>query len=136
MTEKRDLNQNIIIKYILGLLEVISKNFSYDSVISYIKTGFCDIEEDEIFKLENYCTKWGIKYSKWKNDFEYGIKDEKDKQDVQRLNEIRKEIINPIIKLKNDLNNKKTYEAISRVLYEFIVSQNIENKVIEKNTKA
>ena len=50
--EKRDLNQNIIIKYILGLLEVISKNFSYDSVISYIKTGFCGIEEDEIFKLE------------------------------------------------------------------------------------
>ena len=48
--EKRDLNQNIIIKYILGLLEVISKNFSYDSVISYIKTGFCGIEEDEIFK--------------------------------------------------------------------------------------
>lgn len=133
--EKRDLNQNIIIKYILGLLEVISKNFSYDSVISYIKTGFCGIEEDEIFKLENYCTKWGIKYSKWKNDFEYGIKDEKDKQDVQRLNEIRKEIINPIIKLKNDLNNKKTYEAISRLIYEFIVSQNIENKVIEKIQK-
>ena len=99
--EKRDLNQNIIIKYILGLLEVISKNFSYDSVISYIKTGFCGIEEDEIFKSENYCTKWGIKYSKW----------------------------------KNDLNNKKTYEAISRLIYEFIVSQNIENKVIEKIQK-
>ena len=29
------------------------------------------IEQGDIFKLENYCTKWGIKQNKFKKDFVY-----------------------------------------------------------------
>ena len=36
--EKKDLSQNILIKYIISVLEVFSKNWSYESVISYVKT--------------------------------------------------------------------------------------------------
>lgn len=133
--EKRDLNQNIIIKYILSILDVISKNFSYDSVISYVKTGFLDLDNDEIFKLENYCTKWGIKYNKWKKDFIFDMQDENKKQEVERLNEIRKEIINPLVKLREQIMDCKTSEGISKIFYEFLVNQNIENKVTEKINK-
>ena len=35
--EKRDLNQNIIIQYILATLEVLNKNFANEAVFSYIK---------------------------------------------------------------------------------------------------
>ena len=34
---------------------------------SILKIGFSDLEKDDIFKLENYCTKWGIKHNKWIN---------------------------------------------------------------------
>ncbi len=71
--EKRDLNQNIIVQYLLSIFEIFSNNFSKEAVFNYLKIGFSDLENDDIFKLENYCTKWGIKHNKWKNDFTYSI---------------------------------------------------------------
>ena len=94
--ENRDLNQNIVIQYILGILEIFIKNWSYEAVFNYIKTGFSNIEEDDIFKLEKYCLKWGIKQNKWKKEFTYGNYEEKDKEEIARLEEIRKQIIEPL----------------------------------------
>ena len=128
--EKRDLNQNVVVQYILSILEILSKNFSSESIFSYLKLGFHNLDKDEIFKLENYCTKWGIKHSKWKNDFKYELEDNKEK--VERLNEIRKEIINPLINLKEEIEKNKTAKDITKALYSFITEQNIEQKILEK----
>src|SRR5699024_1973664 len=78
--EKRDLNQNIIVQYVLAILEILSNNFSSESIFNYIKLGFLDIEKDEIFKLENYCQKWGINRNKWKKDFTIAGENENKKQ--------------------------------------------------------
>ena len=51
--EKKDLSQNIIVKYILSILEIFARNWSYESVLNYVKTGFLDISKQEIFMLEN-----------------------------------------------------------------------------------
>ncbi len=130
--EKRDLNQNIIIQYILSVLEILIKNFSNESIFSYIKLGFYEIEQDEIFKLENYCNKWGIKQNKWKKDFVYELEDEKRKQEVQRLNEIRRQIIEPLVALKEDIKKDRNAINITKCLYEFIQNQNIEKKILTK----
>lgn len=133
--EKRDLNQNIIIQYILSILEILVKNFSSESVFSYIKLGFCEIDEDEIFKLENYCNKWGIKQNKWKKDFNIEAEDKSKKQEVERLNELRKQIIMPLIELKESIKKEKTAINITKSLYEFIQNQKIEEKVISRISK-
>ncbi len=130
--ENRDLNQNIIIQYILSILEIYTKNWSYDSVFNYIKTGFTDIEEDDIFKLEKYCLKWGIKQNKWKNEFIYGKYEEKEKAQIERLEEIRKQLVKPLIELKKEIDENKTVEGITKVLYKFLVDQKIPEKVVEK----
>lgn len=127
--EKRDLNQNIIVQYILSILEILVSNFSTESVFNYLKIGFSDIDEDEIFKLENYCIKWGIKQKKWKKDFKYELDNQSKKQEVERLNELKKQIIEPILKLNEDINQKKTAENITKCLYQFIKEQNIEEKL-------
>ena len=127
--ENRDLNQNIVIQYVLSILEIYIKNWSYESVFNYIKTGFSGIEEDDIFKLEKYCLKWGIKQNKWKKEFIYGKNEEKDKPEIERLEQIRKEIVEPLIKLKSQIDGDKTAENISKVLYKFLVEQNIAEKV-------
>lgn len=133
--EKRDLNQNIIIQYVLSILEILVKNFSSESVFSYIKLGFCEIDEDEIFKLENYCNKWGIKQNKWKKDFNIEAEDKSKKQEVERLNELRKQIIMPLIELKESIKKEKTAINITKSLYEFIQNQKIEEKVISRISK-
>ena len=130
--ENRDLNQNIIIQYILSVLEIFTKNWSYESVFNYIKTGFSNIEEDEIFKLEKYCLKWGIKQNKWKKEFTYGKYEEKDKTEIESLERIRKDIVNPLMKLKSDIDNDKTAEGISKSIYKFLVEENIAEKINKK----
>ena len=131
--EKRDLNQNVIIQYILATLEVLNKGFASEAVFSYIKLGFCEIEDDEIFKLENYCNKWGIKLNKWKKDFEYEI--DSRKSEVERFNELRKKIIEPLVELQEKIKKEKTAEGITKALYEFLQNSEIEEKIIEKTKK-
>ena len=130
--EKRDLNQNIVIQYILSIIEIINKNFSQDSVFNYLKTGFSDIDKEEIYKLENYCIKWDIKQNKFKKDFIYEMDNENKKQEIQRLNELRIKIVNPLLDLRNKINEKRTVKNISKCLYEFVISQNIQEKMKNK----
>ena len=129
--EKRDLNQNLIVQYVLSIIEVISKNYSYESIFNYLKTSFVEIEENDIFKLEKYCIKYGIKNNKFKNDFKYGI-NEKNKEEINYLNELRKKIINPLINLKKELDENKTAQNFSKQFYLFLINQNIEQKINKK----
>ena len=127
--EKRDLNQNIITQYILSIIEILNKNFTTESIFFYLKSGFCDIEKDEIFKLENYCTKWGIKQNKWKKEFTHEKENVDKTQEIERLNELRKEIVEPLLDLKKKIDSEKTAKNISKCLYEFLNNQNIEEKI-------
>ncbi len=135
MDEKKDLNQNLVIKYVLSILEIYNKNWSYEAMFNYIKSGFLDLENDEIFKLENYCLNWGIKSGKWKENWNYGIINEDDKIYVQRLNEIRKQIVEPLQKLKQDIGKEKTAINITKKIYEFLNLNQIDKKLNEKAKK-
>ncbi len=127
--EKRDVNQNIVIQYIISILEILNKNFTTESVFNYLKLGFSNLEADEIFQLENYCNKWGIKQNKWKQDFTYELEKEDKKQKVERFNEIRKQIIEPLIILKQEINKNKTAENITKCFYTFLQNQKWEEKI-------
>lgn len=126
--EKRDLNQNIIVQYILSIFEIFSSNFSREAVFNYLKIGFIEIEQDVIFKLENYCIKWGIKQNKWKNDFKFGI-NENTKEEIEYLNSLRKKIIEPLYELKKKM---KDAETISKSVYQFLQENNLEEKINSK----
>ena len=130
--EKRDLNQNIIVQYLLSILEIFTTNYSSEAMFNYIKLGFLDFEEDELFKLENYCIKWGVKRNKWKENFKYELENENKKQDIERLNEIRKKIITPLVELKKNIDKEKTAINITKQLYGFLQNQNIEEKIVKK----
>ena len=132
--EKRDLNQNIIIQYVLSILEIFIKNYSYEAIFNYLKTGFLSVEENDIFKLEKYCLKYGIKNNKFRKDFTYGI-NENTKEEINNLNEIRKQIINPLIELKSKIDEQKNIKNIIEQVYLFLINQNIEQKLTEKINK-
>ena len=131
--EKKDLSQNIIVKYLLSILEIFAKNWSYESVFNYIKTGFLDIEPEEIYALENYCLKWGIKYSKWyKGEWNFHDEDDTNRAQIERFREIRKIIVNPLIKFKENLLGTNSAKEITKRLYEFLIENEIDRKLEEK----
>lgn len=125
----KQLSDNVLVKYVLAIFEVLAKNWSYDSVISYIKSGFLDIEKDKIYELENYCRKWGIKGNKWyKEDWKYDSLS----VDLETLNMLRNEIVTPLIDFKKKLEERKTAKEITSKLYEFLEENNIRQKLEEK----
>lgn len=130
--EKKDLSQNIIVKYILSILEIFAKNWSYESVFNYIKTGFVDVSQDDIYKLENYCIKWGIKYSKWYKG-KWDFRDEDYTQDeLEHFEELRKIIVAPLLSFKESIIKTNTAKEISRRLFNFLVENKIDEKLLEK----
>lgn len=130
--EKRELSQNPVIQYVLSILEIFSKNWSQEAVFNYLKTGFTNIEASDIFKFENYCIKWGIKYRKWNKEFTYGIETEAQKKEIENLNQIRIKIIEPLIKLQKNMNKEKTVDKISKYLYQFLLEEGFELNLQEK----
>lgn len=127
--EKKDVSQNILMKYIISLLNIYANNYSYESMFSYIKSGILEIPANKIFLLENYVKKWGIRGSKWyKSDFEF-----EEKNDIQdEVNKTKKQIVEPIIELKKNLSGEKTAKEITKKLYEFIEKNNIQENILKK----
>lgn len=130
--EKKELNQNILIKFIISMLEVFSKNWSYESVFNYLKTGLLNIEQDDIYLLENYCMKWGIRGSKWYQR-EFNYEQINDKQ--EKLENLRVQIINPLIEFKNKVSDNKTVTEITKEIYNFLIENKI-NETLDKKLKS
>jgi len=133
--EKRDLSQNILVKYLISILDIFARNWSYDSVFNYIKCGFLNITPSDIYLLENYALKWEIKGSKWyKADWNFHDEDSTGKATIDHINELRREIVTPLVELKNNLSGNKTAKQISENLYNFLIKNNID-KVLESKIK-
>lgn len=128
---KKELNQNILIKYIIALLDIFSKNWSYDAVFDYLKVGLNNFNSRDIYELENYCKKWGVKGNKWYlREFNY-----EPMNDVQeKLEKIRKQIVTPLMNLKNSVSENRTFFEITKSLYNFLIENKI-NEILDKKIK-
>ena len=129
--EKKKLNQNVIMQFILNLIEIFQKNWSYEAMFSFLKNDLLQIGNDNLYRLENYCRKYGVKGKKWQNEFNY-----EPANDLQlRLEEIRKKIVSILNRFKNEVQTNKTYRQMCTFLYRFLEENEIDevlNKNIEK----
>lgn len=122
---KSELSLQPLICLVMSLLEICTKNYQTDSVITYLKTGLSNIEDvNDIDRIENYVLKYGIKGSKWLEEWHYDM-DEVNEQ----INSIRAQIITPIFEFKNELTGKKTVRDITRALYNFLIKINVEENI-------
>lgn len=124
---KKELSENILVKYILSILEIFSNNWDVETIINYLKIGLLDIEEDDIFNFENYCKKWGITNKKFFKKFEY----EPANIMQDKLEDLRIKVLEPLKKLKDKITQDKTVKFITKNIYEFL----IENSIIDNLNK-
>ena len=80
--KKKDITSNPLIVLITSTIEIFTKNFSYEAVFRYLKTGLLDIEEEHIDILENFVIAAGIKGKRkwteeelWQEKLEYYFRD-------------------------------------------------------------
>ena len=126
--EKKKLNQNIIIQFVLAMLEIFEKNWSYEAMFTYIKSDLLGLEEQNIYELENYCRKWGIKGKKWNKEFNY----EAVNKTQEKLEIIRKKIVEPLNNFRKETLENKTALDISKALYNFLRQNEIDRVLNEK----
>lgn len=119
--EKKDITSDMFIKYVLSILDIFAKKWSYEAVFNYIKSGIVKI--DNIYELENYCLKWDIRGKKWyENKWNFG-------DENQFINE-QNQIVMPLLELQKELKKEKTADNISKKLYDFIL-KNVKDEQIE-----
>lgn len=121
--EKSEITENILIKYILSILEIYTTNWSTEAVFNYIKSDFLEINKKDIYKLEKYCQKMGINRNKWyKNNW-------------KENENLRKIIVEPLLKLKQEIDKEKSAKNISENIYKYLIKNNIEEKINKKINK-
>ena len=55
---------------ITAALDVVEKNYTYDAIFRYLRTGLTGISDDEIDILDNYCLAVGIRGRKqWNTEW-------------------------------------------------------------------
>ena len=127
--DKKELNQNILIKFIIGMLDIFAKNWSFDSVMNYLKIGLLDIDLEDIYLFENYCTKWGIRGAKFYNrEFDY----EQINDLQEKMENIRKQVVANLIEFKINVSKNKTVEQITKQIYKFLIDNKINEKLDKK----
>lgn len=131
MDQKRSIEDNNLVVLVNSIMEVFVKNWSYEAVFRYLKSGFSNIEAEDIDLIENYVLAAGIKgrkkwvlmdswdYNIYDNDFERECSEET-QQKLIRINDIRKKIIEPFKNFREKIVRRNTAAEICTALFEFL----------------
>ena len=134
-----DILERPVLSLVTAALEILTAGYTYDSVFRYLKTGLTDLSRADRDELENYVLRWDIRGARWTQQKEwawhprgygYPLEDE-DRQLLARLDAMRRSIVEPLEKLKKNINKTGKGQAVS--LYTFMeeigLPQRLEQRV-------
>lgn len=118
------------IEFIRSILEVMSNDFSYYSVMGLLRTGYCGVTTDEVDRLENYLLATGIRGKKmWCNRWLRLPKNEKD-YDLESIENLRQKLMEGLLPVAQIFEDKKaTVEQQIKAIYGYIVSLQVEQQL-------
>ena len=135
LDQTRKITLNPFIEYIRSAIQVQVKQFSYEAMFHYLRSGMVEVDREMVDKLENYCLAYGIKGKKaWSNVF-CSYKGESKKNadnhklrqiELEELNHARDNIVNDLSVLKN---GKQTVRKLAEQLYEFLTKNQCQLKL-------
>lgn len=121
-----------------SVLNICIKNWNYDSVFAYLKSGFSGISVREIDLLENYVLAAGIRGKHWLQigdwSFRAGISDTDQiaAEKLQEIDAIRRRVIAPIVKLREGIGGTKTVSQSCKAVYEFMCELNLFGQISDR----
>lgn len=125
----RGIVLNPMIEYIKSALELYRKDFSYESVFHYLRSGLSDITQEETDELENYIIRTGIRgYRRWSRLFTHKTEEMGEEEEaLLRLNGMRERLMAQV----ECLHVKGEAKACDYVnhMYEFLVENNVQQKL-------
>ncbi|MCI9336073.1 MAG: helicase-exonuclease AddAB subunit AddB [Lachnospiraceae bacterium] len=137
----RKITLNPMIEYIKSALDLYEKNFSYESVFHYLRSGLSDLEPEETDRLENYCLETGIRgYGAYSRLFTRKTREmkrlEKERSEgeenpgeeaLAELNALRERMMEQVKMLH--LSGKEPVKTYVSSLYDFLVQNRVQQKL-------
>lgn len=137
--QKRDINNNPLVILMNTVLEIFTRNWSYESMFRYLKTGLIDINREDIDLLENYVLANGLRGKKWTEEKEWIYRinfgfDEKEiseyeEETLKKINNIKQIICEPLIKFQNNIKENKKVREICTAFYDFLNDIKVNEKI-------
>lgn len=130
MDYKRSILLNSFVEYIRSLLAMVEKNFTYESVFRFLRTGLTEFSGNEIDILENYVRGLGIHgYKKWQEKW-IRRTSEMTEEKLEIVNRMRVQFVEKVDPLVFVLKQRhKTVKDVTLALYTFIEQEKMEEKV-------
>lgn len=121
---KKNAEGTALIKFCASSIEA-AYSFSTNAILAMLKTGLADIDENDVALLDNYTFIWSIDGGDWQEEFSGNMRgmdvelNDDDRALLNKLNEIRKTIIDLLTPLRSALLSGKI-RTIATALYTFI----------------
>lgn len=142
LSEKTDICTLPPIKLILSALRIKQNNWRREDVISYLKTGLCDVDEKDADIFENYITMWNIKGKRfcskqWSMNPEGYTERTTERSDaiLRTANEVKDKLTPPLMKLFSLIDSAKNIGDMCRAVYSFLCELELEEKLLQMAKK-
>ncbi len=133
LDSRKDINNHPLVIIILSALEAVGYGYNNSAIFRLLKTGYTDIDFEDIFNLENYVIANGINKYKWNMEWKYGFKiNENDnkptKEYILEIKERVLKIFEPILKYnsRKEFNVREITKDLLKVLEYLNVKEKIE----------
>ena len=125
----RGIVLNPMIEYIKSGLELFIRDFSYETVFHYLRSGLADFTSEETDILENYIIQTGIRgVRKWGRLFTHKLKEMgEDEAPLQRINELRERFMAQVEPLAG--KDKAEAKEFVYALHDFLVLNRVQEKL-------
>jgi ATP-dependent helicase/nuclease subunit B len=122
---KKDILSNPFVELIRSLLEILRKDFDYESIFRYLRCGLVEICPEDVDILENYTLALGIRgYKRWSEPWVRIYRKEVE-IDLEHINQLREEVVEHLKILVEGLaGSGHTVLDYTKNIYEFISSTN------------
>ena len=133
LDNKKSILKNPMVELIRAAMEIIQKDFSYESVFRYLRTGLIAAKEDEekIDRLENYVIAMGIRgFKRWDAPWEGWYRGGKE-LNLEELNGFREELMAPLSRLREAFKDPdSTVASMTGAVAVLLMETGIEEKML------
>ncbi|MCR6096303.1 helicase-exonuclease AddAB subunit AddB [Salipaludibacillus agaradhaerens] len=136
MDQKRSVLNHPLIEFIRSALEVIQKDWRYETVFRMLKTEFLfpldSSVREKVDQLENYVLAYGIQGRKWYSGdvwryrkmattAEYELDKSDDEVIIEKeLNELKNNLLSPVFSFQERLKKASTVEDYCRIIFNLL----------------
>lgn len=134
----RGIVLNPMIEYIKSALQLYIKDFSYDTVFHFLRSGMADISREEIDELENYVIRTGARgYRTYSRLFIRRTEElqenaegseQAEEKTMERLNRIRQQFMDAV-EILHMGSQEKAGDYVSH-LYDFLEQNQVQQKLL------